>query len=132
MTVWLDLAEIVALHETIMRRMGWVPAAFRDEGGLESAVVRPQMAAHYEDADLVRQAALPAVGISQARAFLDGNKRTAYAALELFLLVNGLAITANPLLVAQRLEAAAEAADRQSATAAFEDGLRSHVAVVGG
>jgi death on curing protein len=120
---WLDVAEIVGLHETIMRGMGWSPAPLRDEGGLESAVMRPPMAAQYEDADLIRQAAVLAVGISQAQAFVDGNKRTAYAALETFLYVNGVRLTNDPLDIARELERVAEAEDRRSAADAFESWL---------
>ena len=54
------------------------------------------MAAYYEGADIVRQAALLGVGISQAQAFLDGNKRTAYLALNTFLRMNGLAYQRRP------------------------------------
>ena len=81
MTRHLSLADVEALHVEMMRATGWEPAPFRGGGGslLESAVMRPQMAEHYDDADLIRQAALLAVGISQAQAYLDGNKRTALA-----------------------------------------------------
>jgi death-on-curing protein len=122
---WLDVAEIVGLHETIMRGMGWSPAPLSDEGGLESAVMRPRMAAQYEDADLIRQAAVLAVGISQAQAFVDGNKRTAYAALETFVYVNGVRLTIDPLDIARELERVAEAEDRRSAADAFESWLRA-------
>jgi death-on-curing protein len=121
---WLDVAEIVGLHETIMRGMGWSPAPLRDEGGLESAIMRPRMAAQYEDADLVRQVALLAVGISQAQAFVDGNKRTAYAALETFLYVNGVRLTVDPVRIARELERVAEAEDRRRAAEEFEAWLR--------
>jgi death-on-curing protein len=122
---WLDVAEIVGLHETIMRGMGWSPAPLRDEGGLESAVMRPRMAARYEDADLIRQAAVLAVGISQAQAFVDGNKRTAYAALETFLYVNGVRLSIDPVTIARELERVAEAEDRRLAAEAFESWLRT-------
>ncbi len=105
--------------------MGEAPAPLRDEGLLESAVMRPRMAAYYEEADVVRQGALLAAGISQAQAFLDGNKRTAYAALEVFLLHNGIAITVDPLEVARQIEALATRADSlDAATARFEAWLR--------
>jgi hypothetical protein len=44
----------------MMRDMGWAPSPIRGdgEGQLESAIMRPQMAEHYEQADLIRQAAL--------------------------------------------------------------------------
>ena len=83
------------------------------------------MAAQYEDADLIRQAAVLAVGISQAQAFVDGNKRTAYAALETFVYVNGVRLTIDPLDIARELERVAEAEDRRSAADAFESWLRA-------
>ncbi len=127
MTRWLDVAEVVALHEAIMRGMDWAPAPLRDEGALESAVTRPRMAAYYEAADLIRQAALLSVGISQAQAFLDGNKRTAFAAIKIFLESNGQPLTVPPLDVARALERVAEAADRGAATEAFEQWLRTAI-----
>lgn len=127
MTRWLDVADVIALHAAIMSRMGWSPAPLRDEGALESAVMRAQMAAFYEDADIIHQAALLAIGISQAQAFVDGNKRTADAALELFLAINDVPLTIDPLDVARELERVAEAEDRVSAAKAFEAWLRQAV-----
>jgi len=117
---WLNVAEVVALHQTIMRKMGWNAAPLRDAGALESAVMRPQMAFQYQGADLAEQAALLALGISQAQAFLDGNKRTAYAALEVFLFVNGSQLAVDSLEVARQLERVAEAEDRKRAVDEFQ------------
>lgn len=127
MTIWPDVAIVVALHEAIMRRLGWSPAPLRDESALESAIMRPQMAAHYEGADIVRQAALLGIGISQAQAFVDGNKRTAFATLRLFLDLNGHTLNADPLAVARALERVAETNDRRMAEEAFEAWLREVV-----
>jgi death-on-curing protein len=124
---WLNVAEVVGLQSRIMTEMGWSPAPLRDEGGLESAVMRPQMAAQYEDADLVRQAAMLAVGISQAQAFVDGNKRTAYAALELFPFVNGVCLAVEPLELARALERVAEAENRRAGEDEFETWLRQAI-----
>lgn len=82
-TRYLSLADVIAIHQFVMERLGSSPAPLRDEGALESAIVRPQMAAYYEGADFVRQCALLAIGISQAQSFVDGNKRTAFAATRL-------------------------------------------------
>jgi death-on-curing protein len=129
MTNYLTTLDVVAIHAEIMRRLGFAPTPLRDEGGLESAVMRPRMAAAYEDADHVRQATLLAIGISQAQAFLDGNKRTAFASLRAFLHTNGKNYAGDPLelarqleLVAERTGPLAEAADR------FEAWLRERVA----
>ena len=124
----LSLADVIALHAETMERMGSAAAPLRDEGGLESAVLRPQMAAYYEGADLVRQAALLAVGISQAQAFVDGNKRTAYIAALVFLRRNGHPFAGDHLEFAKQLEAVAERIDSlDAATSRFEEWLRRHV-----
>jgi prophage maintenance system killer protein len=56
---------------------------------LEGAVGRPATHAHDEQADLALQASVLAHGIAQAQPFVDGNKRTALAAMLTFLEING-------------------------------------------
>ncbi|MBI3980116.1 MAG: type II toxin-antitoxin system death-on-curing family toxin [Chloroflexi bacterium] len=125
---YLALADVVALHQIVMERTGFAPAPLRDEGLLESAILRPQMAAHYEEADLVRQCALLAVGIAQAQAFLDGNKRTAYAAADVFLRLNGWAFSGDPVELGEQLEAVATRTDSlDAATDRFEQWLRKQI-----
>lgn len=123
-----SLAEVVAIHDEVLRRLGSPPQGLRDEGALESAIMRPQMAAWYEGADLIRQAALLAIGISQAQAFVDGNKRTAFQTLDAFLWVNGWAYVAEPLALARRLEQAADPSRAHAdALDEFESWLRTAV-----
>lgn len=73
MTEYLSLEDLIAIHRDTMQRLGSSPSPLRHQGLLESAISRPRMAAHDENADHVRQAALLAVAVSQAQAFLDGN-----------------------------------------------------------
>ncbi len=128
MPTYLSLGDVLALHREVMTRLGGAPAPLRDEGLLESAVMSPRMAAHYEGADLIRQAALLAVGISQAQAFLDGNKRTAYLATVVFLLINDADFLGEPLEFARCLEHVAEQSDdRPAAIGQLEDWLYEHV-----
>jgi len=131
---YLALADVLALHRALMQRFGWAPAPLRagGEGLLESALLRPQFAAHYEHADLLRQAALLAVGVSQAQAFLDGNKRTAFHVAATFLLLNRVDVTRlDPLEMARQLDAVAERTDTlEAATARFEAWLRAGLADV--
>jgi death-on-curing protein len=61
----------------------------RDVGLLESALARPQNAFAYGETDLVVLAVRLMAGIAQSHAFEQGNKRTAFTALRLFLLANG-------------------------------------------
>jgi death-on-curing protein len=125
--IYLSLAEVIAIHAFIMERTGYAPAPLRSEELLESAVLRPQMAAYYEQVDLVRQAVLLAVGISQAQAFLDGNKRTAFAACDAFLRLNGLKYPGPGIDFARQLEAVAEQEDKTQALLDFETWLREQV-----
>ena len=127
-TQYLSLAEVIALHESAMRRLGVAPKPLRDEGTLESAVMRPQMAAYYEGADVIKQAALLGTGISQAQAFLDGNKRTAYLALNTFLRMNGLTYSGDRLELAKQFEQLGErSSEPEAAIEAFEAWLRPYV-----
>ena len=123
-----SVAEVIAIHERVMRGLGETPRPLRDEGLLESALHRPRMAAYYEGADLIRQATLLGTGISQAQAFLDGNKRTAFQTLDAFLWVNGWEFIGDPLELAKHLEQFAERSDdADAAIAAFEAWLRERV-----
>lgn len=127
-TQYLSLADIIAIHESAMRRLGDEAKLLRDEGILESAVMRPQMAAYYEGADIVRQAALLGVGISQAQAFIDGNKRIGYLALNTFLRMNGLTYIGDRLALARQFERFAERSnDPDEAIDAFEAWFRQYV-----
>ncbi len=111
-----------------MERTGYAPAPLRSEAALDSAIQRPRTAAYYEEADVIRQAAILAIGISQAQAFLDGNKRTAFAVLDVFLRLNGLAFTGEPVALAQRLEEVATRTDSlDAATRRFESWLRERI-----
>jgi death-on-curing protein len=123
----LSVADVMALHQTVMERTGFAPAPLRDPGLLESAVLRPQMAAYYEEADLIRQAALLAVAISQNQPYLDGNKRTAYFASAVLLDNNGHPFVGDPLEFARQLELIAERGDSlEAATGRFEAWLRQN------
>lgn len=126
---YLGLADMLALHQAIMEKFGVAPASLRDEGALEFAIMRPQMAAHYSDADLLRQAALLAVGVSQAQAFVDGNKRLTFGACDVFLRLNGLLFIGEALALAKELEVVSlRTGNLQEATDRLEAWLRANVA----
>ena len=111
-----------------MKGMSHYPAPLRDRGLLESAVMRPQSAAYYKGADLVRQAALLAIGIAQNQPDVDGNKRTAYIAMLVFLRSNGRPSEGDHLALAVQLETVAERIDSlDAATDRFAAWLRESV-----
>jgi death-on-curing protein len=87
--VWLDTNTLIALHRECLARFGG-PEGIRDRGMLESATGRPRnQQAHADHVDLAALAAAYAFGIARNHPFVDGNKRTAFIAMELFLLLNG-------------------------------------------
>lgn len=86
--VWLDKDFVLWLHERAIERTGGSQGV-RDEALLDSALSRPQNAHHYQNADIFELAATYAEGISSNHPFIDGNKRTAFAAAGMFLEDNG-------------------------------------------
>ncbi|MCA3565456.1 MAG: type II toxin-antitoxin system death-on-curing family toxin [Methylocystis sp.] len=91
---WLDRETILAIHEEQLAQHGG-GVGIRDEGLIESALGRPQNIAIYNpEADLCDLAAAYAYGIAKNHPFIDGNKRTAYVAMELFLIEHGMLLTA--------------------------------------
>jgi death on curing protein len=105
---YLTVEEVKQIHARVMASLGWNEAPLRSEGELSSAVSRPQHAAYYGGADLAYQAVTLCAGISQNQPFVDGNKRTAMAAMRVFLQLNGYAIRAEPLSIALHIEAIAD------------------------
>lgn len=92
--LWLSRGLVQRIHDRQLLEHGGTPG-LRDEGLLESALARPQQKwAYGENVDLPALAAAYACGISRNHPFLDGNKRTAAVACELFLELNGYRLLA--------------------------------------
>jgi len=91
MTDYLTMAEVLAMHEDQIERYGG-SAGVRDYGLLEAALYRPQTGYY---ADLIEQAAVLWESLSQNHPFMDGNKRTAFAATYTFLAINGARLQAD-------------------------------------
>ena len=90
MTDYLTTVEVLAMHTDQIERYGGA-VGVRDLGLLESALYRPQTGYY---ADLIEEAAALWESLSQNHPFVDGNKRTAFAAVYTFLAINGLRFTA--------------------------------------
>ncbi|MFN8002321.1 MAG: type II toxin-antitoxin system death-on-curing family toxin [Acidobacteriota bacterium] len=85
--------EIVLNFQTrLIERYGGSPG-LRAQEALESALAAPQNLHFYEGANAIRCAAAYAYHLSQAHAFVDGNKRIAWAIAILFLEMNGIILT---------------------------------------
>ena len=91
--VWIESALIHAVHDEQLAEHGG-GAGLRDPNLLESALARPQQLAHYGSPDAADLAASYGYGISRNHPFIDGNKRTGFVALELFLALNGYDLSA--------------------------------------
>ncbi len=92
--VWLLRTVVEAIHDEQLAEHGG-GAGLRDAALLESALDRPRNLAAYGDPDLAALAAGLGHGIVRNQPFVDGNKRTAFVAVELFLDLNGQALVAD-------------------------------------
>ncbi len=91
MTDYLTVVEVLGIHADQIERYGGSNGV-RDPGLLEAALYRPQTG-HY--ADLIEEGAALWESLSQNHAFIDGHKRTAFAAMYTFLVINGARIMAD-------------------------------------
>ncbi|MBW8733318.1 MAG: type II toxin-antitoxin system death-on-curing family toxin [Asticcacaulis sp.] len=88
---YLTLNEILQLHAEQITLFGGAHG-IRDVGQLEAAIGRPQQG-YYPD--IIAEASALWESLSQNHPFVDGNKRTAFASMHVFLLINGWRLTAD-------------------------------------
>lgn len=93
--VWLELSAVIDMHAEQLAMFGG-PDGIRDQGMLESALARPVNQWHYGETDLAALAAAYAFGLARNHPFVDGNKRSAFHALVVFLRLNGIAFKPKP------------------------------------
>lgn len=85
---------VLVIPEAQLAEHGGI-AGIRDEGLLSSGLARPlNLEAFGQKPDAASLAAAYAFGISRNHPFLDGNKRTAFVVMELFLNLNGWVLDA--------------------------------------
>jgi len=87
---FLRLSEILLAHDIQIERFGGM-GGIRDEGLLESALAQPEATFSGEllHSTVYEQAAAYLYHIAKNHPFIDGNKRTAFAAMDVFLRMNG-------------------------------------------
>jgi death-on-curing protein len=90
---WVNRQVLLLLHDESLAEHGGAPG-LRDAGLLESALARPINLALYEKPDVANLAAAYSVGLAKNHAFVDGNKRTAFLTVGLFLALNGYRLAA--------------------------------------
>lgn len=110
---WVARNIVLALHDEQLAEHGGAPG-LRDEGLLDSALARPVNLDAYGDPDAADLAAAYAFGIAKNRPFVDGNKRTAAVAMELFLDQNGYELTATDEALVLTILALADGRSREA------------------
>jgi death on curing protein len=95
MTRYITLDQVMELHRQIIQQSGG-GTGVRDQGALESAIAQPRMTFGGEElyATVVEKAAALGFSLIMNHPFVDGNKRVGHAAIEVFLVINGLEIIA--------------------------------------
>ena len=88
---YLTTADVLAIHAVLIKRYGGA-SGVREPGALESAVFRPQ-SGYYSD--VVQEACALLESLLINHPFVDGNKRVAFAASDVFLRINGQRINAD-------------------------------------
>ena len=91
--IFLRKEEVLEYQALLIEKYGGAHG-LRDEGALNSALAAPENRHYYEQAEILVCAATYTYHLSQAHAFLDGNKRIAAAMAELFLAMNGFRLNA--------------------------------------
>ncbi|NWF60665.1 MAG: type II toxin-antitoxin system death-on-curing family toxin [Fischerella sp.] len=93
---FLTLIEVLELHRRVIEQSGGA-LGIRDVGSLESAIAQPRMTFDGKELypGLLEKAAALGFSIIMNHPFVDGNKRTGHAAVETFLILNGMQISAS-------------------------------------
>ena len=121
--VWLSRALVELLHARQLAEHGGQPG-LRDEGLLESALARAINTFAYDpDADLASLAAEYGYGLARNHTFVDGNKRIAFVAVNVFLILNGFEVEAEEVEV---VDVIVRLAAGRVSRPAFADWLRDH------
>lgn len=121
---WVADSVVLAIHEAQLAEHGGM-AGLRDEGLLSSALARPLNSMAYGNhPDTADLAAAYAFGIARNHPFLDGNKRTAFVVMELFLNLNGCSLEADDAECISTMKSVASGDLAEKKLAAW---LRSHI-----
>ena len=120
---WISRQVLLLLHDESLAEHGGM-TGLRDEGLLDSALGRPPNLDHYGTPDIADLAASYGIGLAKNQPFVDGNKRAAFLAVGLFLMINGQRLTTSQVDATQTmLDVAAGKIDE----AAFADWIRKRI-----
>ncbi len=121
---WVAKRALLLLHQESLAQFGGA-AGLRDEGLLDSALARPINKYTYEGClDLATLAAVYGFGLVRNHAFVDGNKRAAFLAVGVFLMINGQRVAAKPI---DAIEAVTSLSDGSIDEARFAEWIRKNI-----
>ena len=89
---FLTIEDVLAIHRDGIEEHGG-STGVRDIGLVESAIASARNLYEYSDADLPEIASAYLHALCKNHGFVDGNKRVALRAADVFLLINGLRLT---------------------------------------
>jgi death on curing protein len=95
MPIWLESREIRFFHQQLIEEHGGLHG-LRDEGALDSTLARPRhLLAYHPDSTIHKLAASYGFGFAKNHVSVDGNRRIALAAVDVFLQINGANLAAD-------------------------------------
>ena len=95
MVEWLERRDVELFYESLMKLHGGLQGP-ADDDRLAATLARPQQLLSYEpESTLCDLAAAYGYGLARNHCFPDGNKRIALAAMDVFLMLNGLDLVAD-------------------------------------
>ncbi|MBP9870139.1 MAG: type II toxin-antitoxin system death-on-curing family toxin [Nitrosomonas sp.] len=92
---YLTVPDVLAIHSILIQRYSGTHG-IRDSGALESALFRIQSGYYV---DIVAEAAALMESLAINHPFVDGNKRVAFAATDIFLRINGYRINCESMII---------------------------------
>ena len=95
MKEYLTVPDVLAIHAILIQRYGGTHS-IRDFGALESALYRLQSGYYV---DIVAEAGALMESLAINHPFIDGNKRVAFAATDIFLRMNGYRINCESMII---------------------------------
>ena len=95
MKAYLTVPDVLAIHSILIQRYSGTHG-IRDSGALESALFRIQSGYYV---DIVAEAAALMESLAINHPFVDGNKRVAFAATDIFLRINGYRINCESMII---------------------------------
>lgn len=95
MKEYLTVPDVLAIHSILIQRYGGTHG-IRDRGALESALFRLQSGYYI---DIVAEASALMESLAINHPFVDGNKRVAFAATDIFLRMNGFRINCESMII---------------------------------